>query len=113
MIQAVANQADELAGELGGVTNELLGGNALGGGSIFRAQGARRIQFGFVQTGVFQSREQKSEQIVGECGEVRLDQASNLAIGPSFLEMKAIFGDVIGFLDFPTQKIQEGNQAGA
>lgn len=66
-----------------------------------------------MKTRVFQSGEQESEQIVGERGEVRLDQASNLAIGPSFLEMKAILGDVIGFLDFPTQKIQEGNQAWA
>ena len=111
VVKAMADQPDEPARQLGAMADHFLGGHALLRGNAFPTQGGRACEFLFTLAGLFQSDEQKGEQIVRERGEVHLGGGGGPAVGPGFLPMQFVFKHIENLFDFPAPQIEQRDDA--
>ena len=110
MVKAVADEADELTGELMGVADHMAAGHLLGSRRIDPPGLHARRRGHFFQVGRFEVAQQDREQIVGEGDEMRLGVGRRPAVGPGLPLVQFVFEHVVGFFDFPPQRIEQSDQ---
>ena len=106
VVETVADQPDELTGQLRGVADHFLCRHAVFLRSFLAAAALLAGDFLLRAAGLLQRDEQEREQVVRERGEVGLRGGGRLAIGPGLLLMQLVFEHVENLFDLPPEQIQ-------
>ena len=110
--EAVAQEPDELTGELGGVADHLPSGDAVVVRSGRQARGLLAFDFLLPNAGLFERGQQYDEQIVRQGGEMGLGVCGGGPVGPGFLLVELVLVDIEGLFDFPAQEVEQRNESG-
>jgi len=110
--EAVAQEPDELTGELSGVADHLLRRDTAGGRSRRQARGLLALDFLLPNAGLFERGQQHDEQIVRQGGEMGLGARGGFAVGPGFLLVELVLVDIEGLFDFPAQEVKQRDEPG-